>query len=137
MKKTYVLSKSHKTHEQVKASWNKCKGSSNKCLLIHHRCGSLMPLYINVDHHTCSLPNTVSQLYVFGHNCHPLGMYSTQVCIFEQTYQIGLSGFLQSSYCLCLKSEVGLEILSNLLTNLLKGSFLMSNSNDFWYLLIS
>lgn len=42
------------------------------------------------------LPSNPSrQLHVFGHDCHSFGVNSTQIGVFEETYEVGLSGFLQ------------------------------------------
>lgn len=35
-------------------------------------------------------PNTTCQLNVFGHDRHSLRVDRAQVCVFEQTHQIGL-----------------------------------------------
>ena len=58
--------------------------------------------------------DAASQLDVLGHDCHTLGMDSTQVGILKQTHQVGLGSFLECHDSRGLEAKVSLEILSNL-----------------------
>ena len=60
------------------------------------------------------------KLYVFGHDGHSLGVNGTQVGVFEQPDQISFAGLLQSHDGTALKSQIGLEILSDFAHQTLK-----------------
>jgi hypothetical protein len=65
--------------------------------------------------------DTTSELNVFWHDCHTLGVDSTQVCIFEKTDKVGLRGFLKGQDGGSLETKIGLEILGNLTDKTLEG----------------
>ena len=58
--------------------------------------------------------DTTGQLDVLGHDGDPLGVNGTQVCVFEEAYQIGLGCLLQGHHSRGLEPQVGFEILSYL-----------------------
>ena len=53
------------------------------------------------------------QLYAFQHDCHALGMDSTQVTVLKQSDKIIFTGTLESVSCISCKTETSLEILSD------------------------
>lgn len=53
-----------------------------------------------------------SKLHIFGHNCDPLSMNSTKICILEKANQIGLRRLLKGGDGAALEPQIGLEILS-------------------------
>lgn len=65
--------------------------------------------------------NTAGQLNILGHNCDALGVDGAQVGVFEKTYQVGLTGFLQGTDGRRLETEIRLEILGNFTHQPLEG----------------
>lgn len=65
--------------------------------------------------------DTAGQLDVLRHNCDTLSMDGAQVGVFEETDQVGFTGFLQSTDGRRLETEIGLEILSNFTYQPLEG----------------
>jgi len=61
------------------------------------------------------------QLDIFRHDGHTLSMDSTQVGVFKEADQVGLTGFLQSSNSSTLKTEICLEVLGNFSDQTLEG----------------
>ena len=57
--------------------------------------------------------NSLCQLDVLWHDSHSLGVNSSQVGVFEETYEVGLGSFLKSHYSRRLEPKVSLEILGN------------------------
>jgi histone H3 len=49
--------------------------------------------------------DSACQVEILGHNCDTLGVDCAQVGIFEETDEVGLSGFLESLDCRALESE--------------------------------
>src|SRR5690242_1224866 len=63
----------------------------------------------------CPLASDPScQLDVLWHDGDSLGVDGAQVGVFEQTHQVGFSGFLKCGDGRSLEPEVGLEVLSDL-----------------------
>ena len=58
--------------------------------------------------------DAASKLDIFRHYCNPLRVNGAQIVIFEEANEVCLCCFLQCSHCRWLKSQVHLEILSNL-----------------------
>lgn len=54
------------------------------------------------------------QLDVLWHDGDPLGVDGAQVCVFEESDQVGFGGFLEGSDSSRLESQVGLEVLGDL-----------------------
>ena len=48
--------------------------------------------------------NAASELDILGHDGHPLGVDSCQVCVLKQAHQVGLSGLLQCQDCAALEA---------------------------------
>ena len=62
----------------------------------------------------CSLsPDSSSELNVFWHDGHSLGVNSAQVGIFEETDKVCFAGFLQGHHGGSLEAEIGFEVLSD------------------------
>jgi len=61
------------------------------------------------------------QLDVFGHDGDTLGVDGAQVGVLEQTDQVGLGCFLESSDGRALETQIGLEVLSDLTNQTLEG----------------
>ena len=55
-----------------------------------------------------------SQLDIFGHDGHPLGMDGTEVGVLKETHQVGLTSLLKGHHSRTLEPQVSLEVLSNL-----------------------
>ena len=62
-----------------------------------------------------------SQLDVFGHDRHPLGVDGAQVGVLEETNQVSLASLLQGHDGRALEAQVGLEVLGNLTHKTLEG----------------
>ena len=72
--------------------------------------------------HLSSLSSdSACQLDVFGHDGDPLGMDGAEIGVFEEADQVCFGGFLKSSNCCALESQVGLEILSDFSNQSLEG----------------
>ena len=56
-------------------------------------------------------PDPPGELNVLGHNGDSLGMDGAQIGVLEQSNQISLTGFLESSHGGGLESQIGLKIL--------------------------
>ena len=67
------------------------------------------------------LAKITSQLDILRHDSHPLGVNGTQVGILAQSDQIRLGGFLKRENSRALEVQVGLEVLSDLTDQALKG----------------
>jgi len=65
--------------------------------------------------------NTTSQLDVLWHNGHSLGVDGAQVCVFEQSHQVSLTGFLKSPNCCRLEPEISFEVLGDFSYETLEG----------------
>ena len=65
--------------------------------------------------------DTASQLDVFWHDSHTLGMNGTQVGVLKKTDKVSLTGFLEGHNSRALETQVGLEILGNLTDQALEG----------------
>lgn len=78
-----------------------------------------------------------SKLHIFGHNCDPLSMNSTKICILEKANQIGLRRLLRVATELLWNLRSVLKSRAVSRTNLWNGSFLIKSSVLFWYFLIS
>ncbi len=65
--------------------------------------------------------DTAGQLNVLGHDCHTLGVDSTQVCVLKETNQVSLSGLLQGQDGRSLESKITLEVLGDLTNQSLEG----------------
>ena len=50
--------------------------------------------------------DAAGELDILGHDGHPLGMDSCQVCVLKQTHQVGLSGLLQCQDRAALEAQV-------------------------------
>ena len=83
--------------------------------------------------------DTSCQLDVLRHDRNSLGVNRAQVGILKQADQVAFASFLQSHDSGALESEISLEVLGNFSyeSSRWKGNFLISNSVDFWYRLIS
>ena len=73
----------------------------------------------------CSLLSSLTtdssgQLDVLWHNGDTLGVDGAQVGIFEETNQVCLAGFLQSSDSRALEAKIGLEVLGDFTDETLK-----------------
>ena len=75
--------------------------------------------------------NSASELYVLRHDCDSLGVNGTQVGIFEKSDEISLTGLLQSHDGRALEAKIGLEILSNLTDETLKGQLAYQQFSTF------
>ena len=58
--------------------------------------------------------DTTSELDVLGHDGHTLGVDGAQVCVLEETDEVGLASLLKSHDCRALEAKIGLEVLSDL-----------------------
>ena len=65
--------------------------------------------------------NTTSQLDVFGHDCHTLGVDGTQVGVLKESNEVSLTGLLEGHDSRALESEVSLEVLGDLTDKTLEG----------------
>jgi len=65
--------------------------------------------------------DTARQLNILGHDGHTLGVDGAQIGVLEQTDQVGLGRFLQSSDGGRLESKIGLEILGDFTNKSLEG----------------
>lgn len=65
--------------------------------------------------------DAAGQLNILRHNCDTLSVDSAQVGVFEETYQVGLTGFLESTDGSRLETEIGLEILCDFTHQPLEG----------------
>ena len=64
--------------------------------------------------------NATGKLDVLWHDSHSFGMNGTQVGVFEKSYQVNFSSFLQNQDCTSLETQVSLEILSDFTYNALE-----------------
>ena len=53
------------------------------------------------------------QLDVLWHDGDPLGVNCTQICVFEESHEVGFRSFLQGHDGRTLETQIGFEILSN------------------------
>ena len=67
--------------------------------------------------------DATSKLDILGHDCHTLGVDSTQVGILEKTNQVSFSSFLEGKNSGGLEAKVTLEILGDLTDETLERSF--------------
>ena len=65
--------------------------------------------------------NATSQLDVFWHDCHSLGVDGAQVGIFKKTHQVGFTCFLQRRHSWALESQISFEVLSDFTNQTLEG----------------
>ena len=65
--------------------------------------------------------DTASKLDILGHDGDSFGVDGTQVSVFKQTNQIGLTSLLQGHDGRALEPEVSLEVLCNLTDKTLEG----------------
>lgn len=65
--------------------------------------------------------DTASQLDILGHDGDSLGVDGAQVCVFEESDQVGLASFLQGHDGGALESQVCLEVLGDLTNQPLEG----------------
>ncbi|KAL9329731.1 hypothetical protein ACSQ67_004734 [Phaseolus vulgaris] len=63
------------------------------------------------------------ELNILGHNCDPFSMNGTEVSIFKESNQVGLSGFLKSRNGTALESQIRFEVLCDFTNQTLKGEF--------------
>lgn len=61
------------------------------------------------------------ELDVLGHDGDTFGMDGAQVCVLKESNQVGLGCFLKCHHSWALKSQVGLEVLSDLTNKTLEG----------------
>ena len=81
---------------------------------------------------------SLSQLDIFRHDCHPLCVYSAKIGVFEDPDHVGLSCFLESNDASAVNLHSPLlKFWANSHTNRWNGNFLVRSSVDFWCLLIS
>ena len=70
----------------------------------------------------CSLStDSAGQLNVLGHDGDALGVDGAQVGVFKQTNKVSLASFLKSHHSGALKTQIGLEILSDFSHKTLEG----------------
>ena len=67
--------------------------------------------------------NALSQFDVLGHDRHALGMDGAQICILQQSDNVCLRGFLQSTDCGRLKSKFRFDVAGDLSHQALEGKF--------------
>ncbi len=65
--------------------------------------------------------DAASELDVFGHDGHTLGVDGAQVGVLEQADQVCLSGLLKREHGAALEAQVGLEVLRDLAHQALEG----------------
>ena len=65
--------------------------------------------------------NTPSQLNIFRHNSHTLGVNSTKIGILEKSDEVGLGRFLKRQYGRSLEAKIALEILGYFAYEALEG----------------
>ena len=56
-------------------------------------------------------PYVTCQLYIFRHNCYMLCMYCTQIGVFKQANQVGLTCLLQAPHCIHCKSQAKMHFI--------------------------
>ena len=65
--------------------------------------------------------DAAGELYVFRHDGYSLGVDRTEVCVFEETNQIGFACLLQCHHSRALEAQLSLEILGDLTDETLEG----------------
>lgn len=76
---------------------------------------------MSCDHSESVTTDAFSQLEVFRHNCHSLGVDSAEIGVLEERNKVGLSCFLESQNSLTLESDFLFELSGDLTDQSLEG----------------